>query len=436
MTLAHPTSAADSDDGDGIVALRRVVGGFGLALLAATWPLWWSVEGPRIPVSSLLLSIPATIDRLFVGMLIAGLGGLLLKARSQAVVRIASLAVALSAVALVFLDQQRFQPWLYHVSLLAAFLGCNRGSANLLEARWLAVSIYLYSAWSRIDITFLDTIGREFLETLLSFAHCSMANWSDSSRRIAALSFPLGEFLTGAMLAWPRARKVGLAASTVLHLSLIAILGPLGLNHRPAVLLWNALFLTQNWLVFRRPADRDAIGTANSETEVRRIGARLPASTALLAAVVAWPLLEPMGLCDHWPAWGLYSPRSSRIVFEVSASAVDRLGDDWHGYLEPIGESPWRLVSLDRWSLDFYRAPLYPQDRVQIGIAEYLARQYELGHLARVERLGPADRLSAERMRETMVGMPGIVAARNRFVLNSHPRATRPAKFTPDNRSD
>src|SRR3954454_5936128 len=94
---------------------------FGLALVAVTWRLW--VPGPEFPQVPFLrgLYLPGEwFQWLVLGLLLAGLLGMLLFTGRTA--RVALLLFA-SALALLFAyDQQRFQPWAYQFFLIAIVL--------------------------------------------------------------------------------------------------------------------------------------------------------------------------------------------------------------------------------------------------------------------------------------------------------------------------
>ncbi len=48
---------------------------------------------------------------------------------------------------------------------------------------WLTVSIYVYSAISKIDYQFAETTGQEFLRTMIGLAGSDSNEWSVELRR-------------------------------------------------------------------------------------------------------------------------------------------------------------------------------------------------------------------------------------------------------------
>jgi hypothetical protein len=140
----------------------------------------------------------------------------------------------------------------------------------------------------------------------------------------------------------------------------------------------------------------------------------------LLAAMVL-PLLEPIGCWDAWPSWSLYAPNCERVALLVHRSALGQLAA-----LERFAElgpedDPWVRLRTDRWSLESLGAPIYPQNRFQLGVAAALADNPRLGRWMRAVEFTRADRLSGQRQHRTLSGQAEISAAAGRFVFNGQP---------------
>jgi len=136
------------------------------------------------------------------------------------------------------------------------------------------------------------------------------------------------------------------------------------------------------------------------------------------------PLLAPTAWFDLWPSWGLYASSAERVSLLVHRREWGRLPLE----LQACGESqndpddPWIPLRLDRWALAALDAPIYPQARSQLGVAEAVIGRYGLGHRARVVRSSLADRFSGERRHELLTGLPQLLAAQDEYWLNAHPR--------------
>jgi len=399
--------------------LRRVLGLFGLLLVLATWRMWTpQTVFPQVPLLGWARDVPAGFHWMGLVGLVAGLLGMLLVPAGRAA-NAALWLMAGSTLAMAILDQQRMQPWAYQFALLAVVLVASPPRTAILLARLLVTSFYFHSAVTKLDYSFLHTLGQQFLVALFGSA---VEGWSDGPGLAAV--FPIGELLVAVGLVLPRTRNLALAASIVLHVTLLVILGPWGLDHRPGVLLWNAYFIVQNVVLFWTP--RAAVTASNLSPADPTLAERRPAPRAIVVLVLAaavLPILEPTGWFDIWPSWGLYASSAERVVFQVHRLAEDQLPAGLRPFVEQPSDpdDPWLTVRIDRWALEALSAPIYPQNRVQLGVAQAIADEAQLAERGRAIRLGLADRWSGERSQSIVQGAAQFDAARGEYYLNAAP---------------
>ena len=418
---------------------RRMWAVFAFLLLTVTWRLWTpQAVYPQIPLMRLLVQGPAWID--WVALVSAGSSLLVAAfARKATVYRAALLFFVAAALVLVMLDQHRLQPWVYQFVVLAIIMaGCPARQALKL-IRLLAASIYIYSAVSKFDYQFMHTLGREFLSTLLGYVGLHSENWPHSVELSLIVALPVGELLVGLGLLVPQTRRIAAMFAIVLHVSLLLILGPWGLGHKAGVLIWNLFFIEQAWRLFLargKAIDSSDSVDASDVVDVTRTDQPADSSTARLAElgatitvwfVLLFPLTAAFGLCDHWPAWELYSPRSSRAQVYVHETARTTLPADLQQHLIAVqGDDQWQRLRIDQWSLDELDAPIYPQDRFQIAVALAIAQRYELDRSVRVLRQSASDRFTGERSEQMIVGTEQLKIAAERFRLNTLARTRKP----------
>ena len=395
--------------------LRRALALFGLLLMAATWRLWTpQTVFPQVPLFGWAVGTPAWCQWLGAAGMVAGLAGMLVAPQGR-MARGSLVAFAVATVAMFVLDQQRMQPWAYQFVLLAVVLAATPPRPALALLRLFIISFYCYSAVTKLDNSFLHTLGQQFLEALLG---ARVETWSEEARLALAAVFPLGELLVAAGLALRRTRRMALAGAVSLHVLLLVILGPWGLGHKPGVLLWNAYFIVQDLLLFAVPRRLPA---ADEGTATQR--APWPVVTVVLAAV-GLPLLEPTSWFDMWPSWGLYASSAERVVFQVHRLGRVNLPPALEPFVEVPDDAadPWLTVRLDRWALASLSAPIYPQNRVQLGVAAAVIEHERLANRARVIRLGLANRFSGAREQTLLQGPAQLAAAHDDYLLNSRPK--------------
>jgi hypothetical protein len=412
-----------SDSQFRVVLLRRTMAAFGLALVALTWRLWTpQTVFPQVPFIQAAIIVPAAFQWVGLAAMLAGLFAALAARPTRRMAAIGLLLFAASTLGMAILDQHRLQPWAYQFSLIAVVLALTAPSAAIPLLRLLIVGFYFHSGLTKCDVTFLHALGQQFLAALAGVAGLSVDPWSQQAKMLGAALFPAGEMLVAVGLVFTVTRRAALVGAVVMHLLLLAILGPWGLDHKPGVLVWNAYFIVQDIVLFIPSMRLRALPTVDQATPMER--PRAPwALAALVWAAVLLPFLAPTCWFDLWPSWGLYASNAEHTTLFVHRLARDSLPRDLQPFLEGDAdpEVPWLAFRIDRWSLDTLAAPLYPQNRFQLGVAEALVTRYQLSHRARVVRFELADRFNGARALDTLSSLPQIVAAGDDYLLNAHP---------------
>lgn len=339
-------------------------------------------------------------------------------------------------------NQHRLQPWAYQFCILHAWLAMARPRWMLTGWRWLTISIYVYSAVSKLDYSFCTVHGPFLWDGFLHVFGVTdgTAAWPTRVRFLTAALMPVVELVAAGCLCTRRTQRVGLFLTIGMHLFLILALGPWGHNHSAGVLIWNAFCIVQNWLLFPSPVSlaepfRAWIG-GNAATSIEEMRSPQREQTPAYArlSTIAWvllaiplitPLLEPFGLWDHWPSWAVYAARPERTRMLIHEDDAALLPAELQKYLEPPQVlEPWRPLRLDRWSLDTTRTPIYPQDRFQIGVALAVAERYQLRTIKLIVE-GPPDRWTGRRVQREVEGIEQARALAESFRLNALPRPMR-----------
>ena len=410
-------------------------------LVLATFKVWlpslgFNDEFPQVPLLSSLAGVPDVVDLV---ALIGFLGGWLLVGFSSRKLLGTSCAILFGAV-LVGLNQHRLQPWCYQLLIFAVLLALRDSQLSLRLLRGFVVSIYLYSALSKLDFEFLHTVGQQFLSVPLSaLGTTSPEDPSAAGRMAMTLAIPTSEFVVGVGLIFKPTRRWAGFAACVLHFGLLYVLGPLGLNHSWGVLLWNVHFFGVVYLLFIQAPQMAASEGKNpdgAEESAKQIHEHEPLvqlmsrpACWLLLPVLILPAVERLGYWDHWPSWALYAPHSSRVEVEVASTAVDRLPGSLQQLIreqysgDSLESALWVRVPLSKWSITELGVPIYPQDRFQAGVADYLAQIVDSPFEIRAHVLGIASRITGKRKSKTWTGTKEIAGRiHDRFWLGSQPR--------------
>ena len=278
---------------------------------------------------------------------------------------------ALAMLVLFLTNQHRLQPWAWQFLIFAMITALSTSSAKAMSAaRIVVVSIYVYSAIGKFDYQFLMGLGREFVAVAASpFFDLQSPN----EIPIAVVwALPIGELMVGSMLLFPKTRSFGVIGAAALHLSLLAILGPFGMDHHLGVLLWNVIFGLLTVTLFWST-------TKQSNNEPHSMATLLSFDDLALKiftlAIVCAPLLPA---CDHWLAWGLYSPNNRRCVVRLVMPMDTEAPETLTPYLVVSG-GPTQKVDIGKMSLDRVGVPIYPEARFQLGVAKWLENQMSDG---------------------------------------------------------
>lgn len=378
-------------------ALSRLLGGGLLALVAVTWKLWTpQTDFPQVPLIRMACDCPGWIDWCLLAMLIGCSITLLICGRAEKYSRWAAIGIAGSLAGFFLLDQHRLQPWAWQFCLLATLLALANDSIACRGARWLAISIYFWSAVSKLDYNFCHEQGVALIWGLKEAVGMAgpTNQWIQRSDIASALGLAIGEMTVSLLLALPVTRWVGLWIATIMHVALLAALGPLGMRHSTGVLMWNVVFIVQDWLLFAEPRRRILYEPSSARISwISRLivwfdwprPLRDRMALGVIGVAMIWPVLEPWGWCDHWLAWAVYSARPGKV--EIVKYAHDEPGNRipvptemFLGMTGHTGDHPIQFESLQiaQWSLNKLDVPIYPQDRFQVGVLWYLVARHRL----------------------------------------------------------
>ncbi len=353
-------------------------------------------------------------------MLLACLGSMLLFVTSK-YQRCASLLTGLATMGLVSIDQHRLQPWAWQFVIVSLVLATAQPSTARTVWRWLVIGIYAWSAWSKIDYGFCVHHGPFLLDGIckaIGFAE-GTRTWPANVRYVVAAAIPLFELLVAVGLCGRRTRRFAVCGAAAMHAGLLLSLGPWGHNHQPGVLVWNLFFLVQNWMLFWRHRTGSSVAEVPTTLAATR-GNRF--AKAVVIAALIWPLFEPLGGCDHWPSWAVYAAKLERVTVYLSESEFSQWPKDRQAYLgQQTVFDEWYPLRLDRWSLDALHAPIYPQDRFQVGVALALVRELGLNQI-RIVIEGPANRFTGQRGVHEYVGRESVEKLADSYRLGARPR--------------
>jgi hypothetical protein len=392
----------------------RVWAGFGLLIFASTWKLWTpQTEFPQIPFFEFLVDVPGWADWMALALLGLSLTACLFSS-SRSLVAGSLWLFAIAASGLILLNQHRLQPWAYQFVVFAIILATARPKTAFFWMRWIVISIYIYSAISKLDYQFVHTVGDQMLSSWSGKLGLDTTLWSEQFRNWIVFAFPLTELLIGVGLMIPRVRGFAFVAAVLMHLTLLAAL--IGNVDGPGVLIWNVFFIVQAVFLFGQSLNpkttRELAKNETDESESGQIPTNRQRSSFPLAFVattvslfvLVFPMTQPFGICDHWPAWQVYAPRTSRAQIKK----VIKNSSQWN--------------HMDFWSNSTLKVPVYPQARFQLAVAMAAQIRFQHANGRAIEVSGESDRWTGSRETKSLRGDQIKMHAEG-YWLNLKPRS-------------
>ncbi|HBN77883.1 MAG TPA: hypothetical protein DD473_19145 [Planctomycetaceae bacterium] len=415
--------------------------------IAFTWPLWNNSHNyPLIPLIGLKFLIPAYGDMFSLIILgctatslvienISRMAGKLssrklqndnLTQTSADVQHTGQLAInrfqilwfilCVSLGFLILTNQHRLQAWAWQIFLYGICFSAFRPANSLKWIRRVTISIYFYSAISKLDASFLQTHGQVLLDGTLKLLPIEI-DLSESMRTVIVGLFPLVEFLIALLLCFRFSRRWGWRLSLVLHFGLILILGPFGLNHHLPVLIWNAFFLMQNSILFAS-VNFQPDNTRDDRDQYKRRREYL-GRIAIVAALL-FPATEWFNLCDVWPGWGLYASRGAKVQLYIEREALKNLPPEVAQHCFTTVAYPDHVrLDLFRWSFAETHAPAYPEDRFLTAVALATLQNYGIKDRFLYIHSSTAHRWTGEREQIEFSNLKALQRFTSGFLLNT-----------------
>jgi hypothetical protein len=328
----------------------------GLLMCPALW------IGPRTypvaPVSSLLPPIE--------GAVAAGLyGGLFLLAALAVVLPRPRWCIAgfLAIVAVFCLaDQTRWQPWVFQYGFLlglAAFYprtgSAQADDAHVLDiARLIVALTYVFSGLQKINLNFMENDFSWIISPITGLL-------PSASSLLGASGFvvPFIQVAFGIGLLTQRYRRVSLWAAVCMHLFILAMFGPAGLNWNDVIWPWTATMAAFDVLLFSRASDFSWRKAATR---------RDPGYLAAIVLFALLPLLSFFNLWDSYLSSALYSGNLTEAQIYLSDVGAASLGPAIRSRLVHTS-SDTNVLNIQRWAMEDLNVTPYSETRVFKAIA-------------------------------------------------------------------
>lgn len=311
--------------------------------------------------------------------------------------RIAVGFLFMSVCALLLMDLNRLQPWVYEYCLIILLFTIADKSPKLKQKRFqylglIIIAIYLFSGLEKLNWRFLTGIGPWLGGFSPSPALCLAG---DQNAVTVSVLMCLGEIFMALLLVFRRTRFLGICGCLFMHLSILAMLGPQGLNINAVVWPWN---IFQMLLMAGCFMQLQTSGLAFLQLDFSR---NRKASILVAFAGLLLPILGLFQLADPYPSFSFYSgdvPRG-RLIFKIAT-------------LQKLPPQLQRICRYDRvnalcfldfadWALIETTAPAYPSKFCLLSMAKAFAATYQPDTL--VLRISTFPKFTCREVREEVL---------------------------------
>ena len=310
---------------------------------------------PLVPVLDSLSNIPPEIHGILFGLsLLLMLLFLFFPGRKMAAIIICLELFSCS------LDQNRWQPWEYFfLFMLLAYLFTKREKE--LPGTWLLImaGLYFFGGIGKMNPAFIhDTWKYLMLHRWLDINTNNI--WVTRSGYL----LPLLEMLAGLGLLFKQSRKISVLILIGMHLVILLMLGPTGLNINHVVWPWNtALAMLLLLLYF-------------SSQQISFI--TLSGKPLVWVVLLCWWILPWLRFAGHWDRYlssVLYSGGVEQLfICTENQAALKEMGQYMDASFSVIPCSP--VLSVYNWGIKEMRTAPYPEPRIRDAIIKAWKKKY------------------------------------------------------------
>jgi len=331
-----------------------------------SWKVWGKERlFPTLPVSDLLYIIPAWFHTLLFFVSIAMLVMIMFYPKKRTLLII----LLISELAACLLDQNRWQPWEYqYIFTISVFIFCKDREQIKALLSFILIATYFFSGLHKLNNGFLYNMWDKMILS-------SFFNLNDQvihhQPAIYYFGYLLGsvECISGFLLLFKRTRKVVVYVLIVMHLFILFILGPFGLNYNKVVLPWNMLMIGWLYVLYIREITIDMSFSFLWKGWGKMV-------------ILAWgifPLLSFFGYWDNFLSGSIYSGNSPFLSICIKD---DSKIPELQPYLERIDYNKIcdgdRLLYVQNWGMQEMQIVSYPEMRAYKKFKEQWIKKYPL----------------------------------------------------------
>jgi hypothetical protein len=260
-------------------------------------------------------------------------------------------------------DQTRWQPWVFQYSFLlgvvalypwdSADSGREQDALNI--ARFVVAFTYIFSGLQKINLNFMENDFPWMIQPITNLVPSAggVLNAFGFAAPVIQVAFGIG-------LLTKRFRSVSLALAVSMHLFILAMFGPAGLNWNDVIWPWTATMAVFDILLFSAAPEfswRDVVW-----------GGRGLLHWGAIVLFALLPVLSFFNLWDSYLSSALYSGNLTEAQIYLSDTGAASVAAEVRSRL--VRTSPdTHVLNLQRWAMEDLNVTAYSETRVFKAVA-------------------------------------------------------------------
>jgi hypothetical protein len=261
------------------------------------------------------------------------------------------------------LDQTRWQPWVFLYGFLLATLALFSWDSDDLAGRNRALNIarliiagtYLFSGLQKINLNFMQNDFPWIVSPIADVISpaAPALQWLGMAAPFIQVAFAVG-------LLTRRFRRISLLAAVAMHVFILAMFGPFGLDWNDIIWPWTAAMAALDILLFSGKQEfswRDVIWSGH------------PYHAGVLVVFIGLPWLSFVNRWDSYLSAALYSGNITDGVIYTNDRGRNSLPDAVKAHLVHTSDDT-NVLNIQRWAIEDLNVMPYPEARVYKQIAK------------------------------------------------------------------
>ena len=342
--------------------LMRLICFFWIVAKAISWKLWLSDRlFPLVPVFGLF--VPSFVHVLLFIFSLATLLLLFILPTNR------NLQIGLLTIEILscLLDQNRWQPWEFQYFFLVLVFIINYKREKNIPAilGFILAAMYFYSGLSKVNPLFVNAVWYQIILTRLF--HVSYATAHQPLVYHIGYLLAVIEIVLSIALFFKRTKKAAVILIAVMHLIILFMFGPWGINYDIIIWPWNIVLPICVYILFY-----------NEPSAFSLKPLLYSANKLIIIFFGILPFLNLFGYWEYFFSSSLFSYRPPDMYIYIKNSAANKTlqGFNLKGQpLEYVDKNCYVIYVRD-WAFREMLAPENPEIRIYKGIKEQLLKRY------------------------------------------------------------